>query len=210
MYTFYLDKNIENKLLSYGFIKEDKKLIFKTTLKENKGFYALFIIQNNTLDIQVFDEDLNEEYLPFKVNNSSSTLACSIKEEVDSYVEKLLTLQRKDDEILKGLLEYAKNHDLKVDMPFDDETSYVIRNQKGKWVALFMYLDVHVLGVLHEEKCYVMNVKSKRMNMIDHEIIFPCFHMNKKYWLSLLLSPRKELSFYIDYIEESLTLVNQK
>ena len=98
------------------------------------------------------------------------------------------------------------------DFPWESETDYeVFRCQNGKWFALLMKIPISKLGIKSEEKVYVVNLKSNSVaSVIDKRTIFPAWHMNKKYWITVLLSPVIDFDLLCDLTLASYKLVSGK
>ncbi|WP_435056293.1 MmcQ/YjbR family DNA-binding protein, partial [Thomasclavelia cocleata] len=63
-------------------------------------------------------------------------------------------------------------------------------NETNKWYGLIMNIPYKSLKIEKEGKIDVLNVKnkpSKIEHLIDFKHYFPAYHMNKKYWISILL-----------------------
>ena len=68
----------------------------------------------------------------------------------------------------------------------------VLRNAKGKWYAIFMRIPKRRLLIDEEGECEVVNLKAAAQELVDHQRIFPAYHMNKKHWISVRLDARWE------------------
>lgn len=86
------------------------------------------------------------------------------------------------------------------DYPWDEDTAAVLRHpQSLKWFALIMEVKPEVLclkqceerNIYEENKILnVMNVKLDPLliqDLLHEEGFVPAYHMNKKYWISILL-----------------------
>ena len=63
-----------------------------------------------------------------------------------------------------------------------------------------------------EENVDVINLKhtqSKIPSLIDNRYIFPAWHMNKKTWITVLLSSDLDWDFFSSLVEESRRLVEK-
>lgn len=68
----------------------------------------------------------------------------------------------------------------------------VLRNAKGKWYAIFMRIPKRRLLIDEEGECEVVNLKAAAQELVDHQRIFPAYHMNKKHWISVRLDEHWE------------------
>lgn len=80
----------------------------------------------------------------------------------------------------------------------------VLRHQKSrKWYGVLMKISPTRLGLQGEAEIQVINLKCDPLlsAMFQHENIFPAYHMNKKYWISVVLEgslPDEEIHKLID------------
>ncbi len=66
---------------------------------------------------------------------------------------------------------------------------YRHRNNK-KWFTVVMDIPATKLGILDDKKISVMNLKIEPIlisSLVRDKGIFPAYHMNKQYWISVLL-----------------------
>ncbi|MGN0831118.1 MAG: MmcQ/YjbR family DNA-binding protein, partial [Candidatus Ornithospirochaeta sp.] len=101
------------------------------------------------------------------------------------------------------------------EMPFsDDDTSIVFRSLKNKkWIGIMMNIPSSRLNIPGEENVDVINLKHSQsmiFSLIDNRFIFPAWHMNKKTWITVLLSPDLDWDFFSSLLEESRRLVEER
>jgi len=96
---------------------------------------------------------------------------------------------------------------IEADYPFRPSAdTAVFRNPRNrKWFAVLLdQLSKRNLGMQEDAKADVLNVKCDPvMNfaLIDHQRIFPAYHMNKEHWISVLLDSSitmEEIAFLVD------------
>lgn len=69
------------------------------------------------------------------------------------------------------------------------------------------------LKIEKEGKIDVLNVKNKPAKierLIDFKHYFPAYHMNKKYWISILLDSTIDLNSVMNLLDESYEIVDLK
>ena len=69
------------------------------------------------------------------------------------------------------------------------------------------------LQISKEGKIDVLNLKNdsqKIQYLIDHKHYFPAYHMNKKYWISILLDNYVNIEEVKKLIDESYLIVNKR
>ena len=96
---------------------------------------------------------------------------------------------------------------IEADYPFASSPhTAVFRNPRNsKWFAVLLgQLPKSCLGLQDDGAADVLNLKCDPImtfSLIDHQKLFPAYHMNKKHWVSVLLdSPitMQELAFLMD------------
>lgn len=91
------------------------------------------------------------------------------------------------------LEKYIKEHySAQTDHPWLSDPNFeVFRHRDNrKWFALIMDVPRSKLGLPGEEKLDVVNLKCDPVmaaSLRDEPGIFPAYHMNKEYWITLLL-----------------------
>lgn len=94
-----------------------------------------------------------------------------------------------------------------------DPASAVLRNARNrKWYAVVMNIPRNRLGLAGTENVDVMNVKADPdliSLIIQAKGFLPAYHMNKKYWVSLLLDGSVEEEKALDFLDKSYELVKE-
>lgn len=117
----------------------------------------------------------------------------------------------------RRLMQYILNtYGIEPDYPFAGSPhTAVFRNARNqKWFAVVLgQLSKSRLGLQDDGAADVLNLKCDPImtfSLIDHQKIFPAYHMNKEHWVSVLLDSAitmEELSFLVDL---SYRLVDQR
>ena len=110
---------------------------------------------------------------------------------------------------------FHEKYGIEGEMPFsDDNTSIVFRSLKNKkWIGIMMDIPSSKLNIPGEENVDVINLKHSQSmipSLIDNRVIFPAWHMNKKTWITVLLSPDLDWDFFSSLLEESRRLVEER
>ncbi len=207
--------SVNKKALSdYGFIKMKDGYCLKKDL-ENFDFYVKFIIGNNTFDVKVFEAN-GEEYLPFYIKKAGGSYSKKIKEAVELMINDIICHCFESINIREELLRYLKKkYDTNPNYPWkSDPTSITLKtNETNKWYGLIMNIPYKSLKIEKEGKIDVLNVKNKPAkieHLIDFKHYFPAYHMNKKYWISILLDSTIDLNSVINLLDESYEIVDLK
>lgn len=98
----------------------------------------------------------------------------------------------------------------------DDMDACVFRHANNKkWFGLIMNISKSRLGINEEGNVDVINVKAEPAaigSFLNDPGFFPAYHMNKKYWVTILLDgsvPADKISFFLEN-SYNLTAVKSK
>ncbi|MCR4735328.1 MAG: MmcQ/YjbR family DNA-binding protein [Treponema sp.] len=202
----------------------DKLYLCRKALSQ-KDFYVDFTLNlsMNTFEAHVFDSSTNEPYVLFDVENASGAFVGKIREEVGKIIDDFCHLCCKSADLKNDYVSFLeKNFAAKPEYPWDDSPDYgVFRCPNNKWFALMMKITYKQLlkGVKDgefthaEEKVWVVNIKAdqnKIPSLIDNKSIFPAYHMNKKHWVTVVLTAVTDFSKLCQLTGESYELVMKK
>lgn len=201
----------EELLIRYGFMKKDNQYIYEKQL-ENRDFWIRLIIAEPIFDIKVFEIN-GEEYFPFYIKKTTGSYVAKLKEEVDLVIKDILLNCFESMDIRNKLLMYVKDK-YQTDPVYPwkkDLLSATLKNPiSNKWYGLMMTIPYKYLKIEKEGKIDILNIKNtpeKIASLIDNIHYFPAYHMNKKYWFSVLLDNSIDLEEVKKLIDESYQIV---
>ena len=211
-----------DKLRAYGFKESDGAYHFSQKIM--KGDFRLEItIRDGKLDYQVFDCDTDDAYLQVKMAQVTGEFVGQVREacqeiflmirancfeEVGFLYEQSSRLQDYVAKTYGGRLEYlwensSKNGNLHAG---------VFRHQDTKkWYGIFMTIDWSKFENGKTGQIEVLNVKNNQVaDLLKKAGIYPEFHMNKKYWLSLPLDDTLTDTELFSLLDKSFELTQKK
>lgn len=207
-YTFDPDKASSCRLK-----ERDGVYTVRKPLRED-GFYAVFRISESHIDVNVYEEPDGEVFLPFHTNSDGGFVS-AIRAEVEETIEGLLQDCFTLTDVKAILLKYVKKQYGTVpEAPWDYLKEYHTLNtaKRHKWYGLFMLIPYRFLGIEKEGKINVLNLKADPADipaLIDHIHYFPAYHMNKKYWISILLDRRADVEHIKKLLDDSYAIVEK-
>lgn len=210
------------KLQAFGFEKRGVEFVYSQEIM--KGDFLLQLkLQGEKLDYQVLDQETGDEYVQVKMEQMMGEFVGQVREacqeiflmiratcfeEVDFLYKQSSRLQEYVARTYDGRLEYlwensSKNSNLHAG---------VFRHQDTKkWYGIFMTIDWSKFEVDRSGTIEVLNVKNDHVvELIQSKGIYPAFHMNKKYWLSLPLDDTLRDTELFALLDESFTLTKKK
>ena len=91
--------------------------------------------------------------------------------------------------------------------------SAVLRHKNGKWYAVLMQVEKSRLGLEGDTKVDIIDVKCDpdMVGLLTQTYGFlPGYHMNKKYWITMLLDGTVSEAKILDFLDMSYDLIDGK
>ena len=229
-YIFHSAKPIYERFSAFGFEKDTDGFILRKNLSI-PDFKVLVKIQGETLTAQVYDFSSlpeGERYTLFDVKNANGAFVSKIREEVQSIIEDFRSECFSSTDIHKKYKDYIeKEFECKAEYPWgppkdESEKPSVVKSERfadyavfrasnQKWFAIIMHITYKQLGFENDEKVFVVNLKydsDKVTDIIDKKSVFPAYHMNKKHWITVLLTDVTDFEKLQELTKRSYELVN--
>ena len=89
--------------------------------------------------------------------------------------------------------------------------SAVLRHKNGKWYAVLMQVEKSRLGLEGDTKVDILDVKcdADMVGLLTQTYGFlPGYHMNKKYWITMLLDGTVSEAKILDFLDMSYDLID--
>ena len=207
-----------NKLVNYGFIKEQDYYIYSTLFMNNSFKVIIKIDLNGNVNSKVIDMDTEEEYLKIHFDNIG-TYTAQIKDEYEK--------------ILKGIRKSCFNKDYFL-LPQSNRITSYIKNKYGdnpeflwdkypgfgvfrnknseKWYALIANIKAYKIDSnIGETEIINLKIDSEKLDeLLNKNGFYKAYHMNKKDWITILLNDTVGDDEIISLIDKSWNLVNDK
>ena len=202
------------RAIAYGFSRTEAGLELKKELP-GVGLYAVFVIAGKSFEVNVFDADTDEEYLPFNVLDNITGFVTGIREQVEDLVQEIKEKCLINSNMKLRLMEYCeRKFGTEPEAPWEDSPdAYTFKTAKrNKWYALFMTIPYKSLGLVAKGALDVVNIKlppEKVLDLIDRVHFYPAYHMNKKHWITIVLDKEVDEPLVQQLLEESHGLVQK-
>ncbi len=204
-----------SKLINYGFIKIENKYVYEK-LFLNDMFKAVIIIDlNGNISSDVIDTSFDSSYLGIRVKDLNS-YASKVK---DNYLDILNDIKDKcfinnyfiNDQSNRVCNYILNKYNVSPVFPWNISPGFgVFKNDKGKWFSIIMNIDLSKIDNGHGE-VEIINLKLNN-NLINEKLnnigFYKAYHMNKKYWVSIILNDTVSDSELFSLIDISYDLVN--
>lgn len=214
-YNERFDKNIFNSKLAvaYGFSKTGDYYVLQSDIYM-ENFNVIVKIGKDSFEVNVIELPFNEEYILFNVLDSKGKFVSQIRKKVNELIEDIVKSCFTSLDYRKILLNYVREkYGTIPEEPWEDNNHATIKTSNSKkWYGIFMSIPYKTLGLDKSGKIDVLNVKLNPElieSLIDKKHFFPAYHMNKKYWISIVLDSDVDLNLVKSLIDESFKLVEK-
>ena len=196
-----------DKLIKYGFKKIHNTFYYECNFYHDK-FKAQIIIVNNNISGKVIDLKMNDEYFNIKSKMNGSF----VNEVRDNYINilndikhsccsKLYFINNQSNEITRYIMD---NYSDIPEFLWKDNDAGVFRNKKSKkWYGIIMKIDKSKISNLKgETEVIILKIDPKIiLKLLTKDGYYKAYHMNKKYWITIILDgtiPNNEIFNLID------------
>lgn len=215
-YIFRSAKIKKDSLEAAGFATTDGATYTMSPTVSAGAFRAdiTLSLEAQTLTVHLFDTETGEKYALFDMPSSHGAFVASLREEVQVLIDDIKSKCFESKDLKDDYISWIKNQfGAEPDFTWPDTPDYcVFRCQNEKWFALVMRLKYKQLGLTGDEEVWVVNIKADQTeipNLIDHKSIFPAWHMNKKHWITVLLTAVTDLEKLCELTLKSYELVSK-
>lgn len=201
-----------DKLKSFGFSIVDNKYIYTEDFLD-ANFKAIIEI-SDVLSGKVIDNLSDEEYMPLRIESYDGEYVCKVREAYKSILKRIADACCTDvffacnqaNRIAKFIDE---TYGVKPDFPWKDDNGVFRHLDTRKWFSLIMYIKRDaLLKDGNSAMVNVMNLKTEQQYDVDG--IYPAFHMNHKYWISLILDDTLLDTLIMELVSKSYNLTKKK
>ena len=207
------------KLIKYGFCKENNLYNYSKNILENQFLLKVTVDCNGNVLTQIIDINSDEEYILHLLKDSTGEFVGSVRKEY----EKILTdIKEKcfERNIFKSLqtqtvIEYIKNkYNDELEFLWDKFPNNAIfrRKDNKKWYAVLLTIPLNKLKIKSNEIVEIIDIKAseEQINeLIDNKTVYEGYHMNKKHWITVVLNGSIQNEKLFELIDKSYQLANK-
>ena len=216
-YIFRSAKIKKDSLEAAGFTTTDGNSYSMNHPVSNGAFNAdiTLSLSEQTLTVHLFDSATGEKYALFDIPNAHGAFVASLREEVQLLIDDIKSKCFETNDLKDDYITWIKTQfGAEPDYPWPDDApySFVFRCPNEKWFALVMKIKYRQLGLTGDEAVWVVNMKASQNeipNLIDKKSIFPAWHMNKKHWITVLLTAATDFEKLCELTQKSYELVSK-
>lgn len=205
------------KAKEYGFVENQGVWIFSSTILQG-DFLMIVTVVDGVLGLQVYDQETGDLYPQVHMKSMRGTFVGSVRE---ACLEVLYDIRKACFEVQEFLCLQTKRIMTLVQENYEDQLEYlwekspdtaVLRHDDNqKWYAVLMKISWEKLDKSREGQVEVVNLKHDQVaDLLVEKGIYPAFHMNKRYWISLPLDDTLSDEQILELFERSWFLTSKK
>ena len=175
-------------------------------------------VEGSDLRFQVFDQETGDLYPQVHMESMRGTFVGSVRE---ACLEVLYDIRKASFEVQEFLCPQTKRILTRVQQKYENQLEYlwekspdtaVLRHDDNqKWYAVLMKIFWEKLDKSREGQVEVVNLKHDQVaDLLVEKGIYPAFHMNKRYWISLPLDGTLSDEQVLELFERSWFLTSKK
>ena len=205
------------KAKEYGFVENQGVWTYSSTILQG-DFLMMVTVEDGDLSFQVYDQETGELYPQVHMESMRGTFVGSVRE---ACLEELFDIRKACFEVQKFLCPQTKRIMTLVQEKYGNQLEYlwekspdtaVLRHEDNqKWYAILMRIPWDRLDKGREGLVEAVNLKHDQVaDLLSQNGIYPAFHMNKRYWISLPLDETLTDEKVLELFERSWFLTSKK
>ena len=205
------------KAKEYGFVEDQEIWTYSSTILQG-DFLMRITVEDSNLTFQVFDQETGDLYPQVHMESMRGTFVGSVRE---SCLEELFDIRKACFEVQEFICPQTKRIMTRVQEMYENQLEYlwekspdtaVLRHEDNqKWYVVLMKISWEKLDKIREGQVEVVNLKHDQVSdLLAVNGIYPAFHMNKRYWISLPLDDTLTDEKLLELFEKSYFLTSKK
>ena len=207
----------QEKARAYGFVKNGEVWTNSCQILEGDFVMVLSITADN-VNFQVFDQETGDLYPQVHMESMRGSFVGSVRE---ACLEILYQIRKACFEVQDFICPQTKRIMTQVQEKYGNQLEYlwerspdtaVLRHEGNKkWYAVLMRIPWDRLEKGREGLVEAVNLKHDQVvDLLSQKGIYPAFHMNKRYWISVALDNTLSDEEVLELIERSWNLTIKK
>ena len=207
----------QEKASAYGFIENEGVWTYSFQILDG-DFVMTVSITTDNVSFQVFDQETGDLYPHVHMESIRGTFVGSVRK---TCLEILYQIRKACFDVQDFICPQTKRIMSQVQEKYGDQLEYlwekspdtaVLRHEDSKkWYAVLMRIPWDRLDKGREGLVEAVNLKHDCVaDLLSQKGIYPAFHMNKRYWISLALDDSLSDNEVLDLLEISWNLTLKK
>ena len=205
------------KAKNYGLVKDRDAWTYSSTILQG-DFLMRVIVVDGDLSFQVYDQETGDLYPQVHMTSMRGTFVGSVRE---ACLEVLYEIRKFCFDVQDFIYPQTKRIMSRVQEKYENQLEYlwekspdtaILRHENNqKWYAVLMKISWDKLEKGREGLVEVVNLKHDQVaDLLVKKGIYPAFHMNKRYWISVPLDDSLSDEEMLELIEKSWNLTLKK
>lgn len=207
----------QEKARAYGFIENEGVWTYSSQILQGEFFMTLSITPDN-VSFQVFDQETGDLYPQVHMESMRGSFVASVRE---ACLEILYQIRKACFDVqdficpqtnrIMAQVQKKYSHQLEYLWEKSPDTAVLRHEDNQKWYAVVMRIPWDKLEKGREGLVEAVNIKHDQVaDLLSKKGIYPAFHMNKRYWLSMALDDSLQDEEVLELIERSWNLTVKK
>ena len=207
----------KKKAISSGFIEEDGIFKYSSLILED-DFQLIVSIEDKEISFQVYDRETGDLYPQVHMDSMRGSFVRAVRE---ACLEVLLQIRKSCFDVQDFICPQTKRIMAIVQEKYGNQLEYlwekspdtaVLRHESNqKWYVVLMKIPWDRLDKGREGLVEAVNLKHDQVvSLIQEKGIYPAFHMNKRYWISVPLDDTFTDEKVLELFEISWDLTRKK
>ena len=207
----------QEKAHAYGFVKNGEVWTYSCQILQ--GDFAMTVsITADNVSFQVFDRETGDLYPQVHMESMTGSFVASVRE---ACLEILYQIRKTCFDVQDFIFPQTKRIMIQVQEKYGNQLEYlwekspdtaVLRHEGNKkWYAVLMRISWDKLEKGREGLVEAVNLKHDQVvDLLSQKGIYPAFHMNKRYWISVTFDDTLSDEIVLELIEKSWNLTSKK
>lgn len=207
----------QEKARAYGFVENGEIWTYSCQILQG-DFIMTVSITTDSVSFQVFDQETGDLYPQVHMESMRGSFVGSVRE---ACLGILYRIRKACFEVQDFIFPQTKRIMTQVQEQYGNQLEYlwekspdtaVLRHDGNqKWYAVLMKISWDKLEKGREGLVEAVNLKHDQVaDLLSKKGIYPAFHMNKRYWISVALDDTLSDEEVLELIEKSWNLTSKK
>ena len=205
------------KAKEYGFVENQGVWNHSSTIL-HEDFLMMVTVEDGDLSFQVYDQETGDLYPQVHMESMRGTFVGTVRE---ACLEVLYDIRKACFEVKEFIYPQTKRIMSLVQEKYENQLEYlwekspdtaILRHENNqKWYVVLMRISWDKLEKGREGTVEAVNLKQDQVSdLLVKKGIYPAFHMNKHYWISVPLDDSLSDEELLELIEKSWNLTLKK
>ena len=207
----------QEKARAYGFVESSGVWTYSCMILQGDFVMTVSITADN-VNFQVFDQEMGDLYPQVHMESMTGSFVASVRE---ACLEILYQIRKACFDVQDFICPQTKRIMAQIQEKYGNQLEYlwekspdtaVLRHEGNKkWYAVLMKISWDKLEKGREGLVEAVNLKHDQVaDLLSKKGIYPAFHMNKRYWISVALDDTLSDEMVLELIEQSWNLTSKK